>query len=183
MTRDDTIKLLLILRTIWPEIKADDPTITGWEWAFEGVPYALAELAAKRYIRTGTFPPKPAELLKLISVQQVAPGLLPEAAWSEVMEQVQRCGYNRPPVFHDGRFLHAPQRQFSSPLIARAVDSIGWAEICTSEKPEIVRAQFIKALTAVMGRAVTRVQTGDAPALAAGVAALPEGGARWSPKP
>lgn len=179
MNRQETATLLLILRTIWPDISASDDTVTAWAWAFDGVPYALAEDAAKRYIRTGKFPPKPAELLELISVQQVAPDLIPEAAWGEVQAEVRRVGYNRPPIFHGGRFLDPPQRQFSSPLIAQAVDSIGWAELCTSEKPEIVRAQFIKSLAALMGRAVKRVQTGDAPALPVAVVPALEARDGW----
>lgn len=177
MTRDETIRILVVLRTIWPEIKADDATITGWQWACDLVPYPAVEDAVKRYIRTGKFPPKPAELLELVSIQQVAPELIPEAAWAEVMAEVKRCGYNRLPVFQGGRFLDPPQRQFSSPLIAQAVDAIGWADLCTSEKPEIVRAQFTKTLTALMQRAVKDVQTGTRPALPdVSVRALPKAG-------
>lgn len=165
MNRQETIAILSIVRAVWPEMVVNDHVITAWMWAFEDTDYRLVEDATKRYIRAADkpFAPKPSELLKLAGVQQVAPDLIPEAAWAEVMSEVRRVGYNRPPIFHNGQFLDPPLRQFSSPLIAEAVDAIGWAEICTSDRPEIVRAQFIKALAALMERAVKRVQTGDTP--------------------
>lgn len=177
MTRQETAKLLLILRTIWPELSASDDTVTAWSWTLDGFPYATVEEAAKRYLRVGKFAPRPSDLLELIATDTVAPDLVVEAAWAEVMAEVKRCGYNRPRLFHNGQWWDPPTPQWSSPLIAGAVAAIGWAELCTSEKPEIVRAQFIKALTALRDRAVKQVQAGDAPALPAGISALPEGGA------
>lgn len=173
MNRQDISKLLRILRSIWPDAVVTEDTITAWEWAFEDVDYRVAEDAVKRYIKAADkpFAPKPSELLRLAGVRRVAPNLIPEAAWAEVMHEVRRVGWNRPRMFHDGQFEEPPQRTFSSPLIAEAVDAIGWAEICTSDKPEIVRAQFIKALVALMDGAVKRVQTGD---VSAARDALPE---------
>lgn len=170
MNRTETTRILTILRTVWPESAVTDDTITAWAWAFEDVPYPAVEAAAKRWIKTGTFFPRPGELLRLVGVAAVAPGLVPEAAWEEVLRETKRVGFNRPPVFHDGRFEPPAVPEFSSPLIAAAANAVGWEAICTSDKPEVVRAQFVKALTALLGRAVERVQTGEAPV------ALPEPG-------
>lgn len=175
MTRTETLRILAVLRTVWPDIPVTEEGITGWTWAFEDVPYSLVEDAAKRYVRTGKFAPKPAELLELIGVQLVAPGLVPEAAWTEVLAEVRRVGFNRMPVWSGGGFLPTETRSFSSPLIAQAVDAVGWETICTSEKPEIVRAQFLAALKAVVAHAVRAVQTGDAAADAPAIAERVDG--------
>lgn len=165
MNRQETARIIAILRTIWPDIPATDDTVTAWSWAFERESYSAVEDAVKRYMRTGTFAPKPAELLALIAQQRVGPDLIPERAWTEVLAEVKRVGHYR-----------ASERQFSHPLIAEAVDAIGWRDICLSESPDIVRAQFTKALRALMDRAIRNEQTGDAyrpDALPVGVTALP----------
>lgn len=171
MTRDDVTQLLGILRMVWSEAVVTEDTVTAWSWAFDDIPRPMAEAAAKRWIKTGKFFPRPAELLELIGVAVVAPGLLPEAAWAEVLREVSRVGFNRPPLFQFGRFQPAPVLEFSSPLIAEAVDAVGWETICTSDKPEVVRAQFVKTLDAIARRSIREVQTGDA-ALPSGIRAI-----------
>ena len=158
MNRQETARILVILRTVWPDIPATDDTVTAWSWAFEREPYSAVEDAAKRYMRTGTFAPKPAELLALIGTQRVGPDLVPEAAWTEVLAEVRRVGHYR-----------ASERQFSHPLIAEAVNAIGWRDICLSESPDIVRSQFTKTLRTLTDRAIRQVQMGEGPA------ALPDG--------
>jgi len=134
--------------------------------------------AIDEMIETGTFFPSIAEI-KATAGRTATGDIVPETAWQEVLREVRRVGFNRIPTFCDGRFEPAPERTFASPLIARAVDAIGWETICTSERPEIVYAQFTKALAALNHRAVRDVQTGtivDLPAVAAGRRAL-DGGA------
>lgn len=96
---------------------------------------------------------------------------LAEEAWAEVLREVKRVGFNRPPVFRDGRFEPPLVPEFSSPLIGAAAASIGWDVICTSDKPSIVMAQFKAAFTALRDRETAAKQTGaralDADALPA----------------
>ncbi len=163
MNREQTAAVLAILRTVWQSEEITAERITAYQWAFEDVAIELVQDAAKRWIKTGKFFPRPSELLEIISVQTVAPNLVPEAAWEEVMREVRRCGHNRLPEFRNGAFIDPPKPVFSSPLIADTVGSLGWVEICTSDKPGIVRAQFVKTLESLMGRAVRSEQIGDRP--------------------
>jgi hypothetical protein len=161
MSTDETIALLRILRVGWPDIQIEDDTIRFWMWAFESVSYAAAEDAAKRYIRTGKFPPKPADLLELAATAAVAPGLIPEEAWAEVRAEARRVGFNRPPTFHNGAFTRDEPR-FSSPLIERAVAAVGWETVCTGDNSRgFVRDAFVKALAAIARHEVKAAQTGD----------------------
>ena len=87
---------------------------------------------------------------------------LAEEALAEVWREVRRVGHNRPPVFRaDVGFTPAPQRTFTSSLTDAAVDSIGWVTICTSDKPEIIGAQFVKAWNNMHAREVKAAQTGQ----------------------
>lgn len=171
MTTEETIALVRILRVGWPDIAIDDDTIRFWTWAFEDVTYQDAEDAAKRYIRTGKFVPKPADLLELVATAAVAPGLIPEEAWAEVRREARRVGFNRPPTFHNGAFTREEPR-FSSPLVARAVDAVGWELICTGDNSRgFIEQQFVKTLAAIARHEIRAAQAGERPG---GAVALPE---------
>jgi hypothetical protein len=180
MNMHEAGRILRILRTVWPEAPVNQDTVTAWAWAFEDIPYELVEDAAKRWIRTGKFFPKPGELLRTIGIQAVAPDLVPEAAWTEVKSEARRVGYHRlPPLFAGGRFVERERPVFSHPLIAEAVASVGWDVICTGDDSRgFVREQFIRTMERLIEREVQRFQTGEGRLQALGSSpgpALPEG--------
>lgn len=53
-------------------------------------------------------------------------------AWELVLDEIRkRCGaYGEPKI--------------GNPLVQRAVECVGWKDICLSEKPDVVRAHFVK---------------------------------------
>lgn len=55
-----------------------------------------------------------------------------DQAWSEVLREVRRVGSWGDP-------------QFSHPAISRAVQGVGWKDICMSEKIGVERAHFLRA--------------------------------------
>jgi len=65
-------------------------------------------------------------------------------AWGEVMRQVSKVGsYNIP--------------KFSSVVIQKCVDAIGWRNICLSEMPAVERAHFLKIYDVISERNKNRV--------------------------
>ena len=149
---------------MWPNQPITDDTVTAWTWAFEDVPYPVTEDAAKQWMRGGKpFFPAPSDLRKLTATNAVAPNLIPESAWIEVTEQARKVGYGRRTVFHNGESVLLPGPVFSHPLIEKAVESVGWKNICHSDEPTIVRAQFLKTLNNFIDSEVERVQIGDLP--------------------
>ena len=164
MTEEEVNKILAILKSIWPNHPVLEETATAWHMAFEDVPYPLAMDAVKRWIKGGSqWFPTPSQLLKTISVRTVAPNLIPESAWIEVLEQARKVGYGRRTVFHNGESVLLPGPVFSHPLIEKAVESVGWKNICHSDEPTIVRAQFLKTLNNFIDAEVERAQIGELP--------------------
>lgn len=149
MNQKETAAILRILRTVWPNEQITPDRITAYQWAFEDLEYLQVEDACKRWMKTGKFFPKPAELLEIIAVETVAPDILPETAWAEVLKQAGRVGLNGTP-------------QFSSPLIAKAVEAVTWLAICTTDFKDhaTLRAQFRDALKAVKAQAIQKQQVG-----------------------
>jgi hypothetical protein len=181
MTKQETVVLLRILRAFWPDIKVTDDLVNGWTWAMEDVSFPVAEDAAKRWIKTQKWFPKPAELLEIIGVQQVAPNLIPEAAWAEVLREARRVGVNRLPLYRGGEVVPPPEREFSHPAIAQAVDSIGWKAICLTPEEErsYLQHRFTETLKALIKREVRNVQIGETgPAIGSGEPTIAAIGAR-----
>lgn len=152
MNKQETAIVLRILRTVWPNEQISEDRITAYQWAFEDLEYKTVEDAVKRWMKTGKFFPKPAEILDIIGTEQVGSDLIPETAWAEVMKEASRKGLN-------GR------REFSHPLIEQAVESVGWYEICMTDysKHPTLRAQFREALKALQAREIQKVQLGGRP--------------------
>ena len=63
--------------------------------------------------------------------------LTPGDAWGLVRKAISNYGYYR----EDEALSSVP------PVVARAIQNIGWQDICMSEEPEITRAQFMRVFT------------------------------------
>ena len=104
--------------------------------------------------------PSVAEIRREVGHHAADPAEIAESAWVEVWQEVRRVGYNRPRVFQNGAFQDRPEPQFSSVLIQQAVDTVGWARLCTG-KIDDVRLDFIFAYRNLRERAVSQIQRGE----------------------
>jgi hypothetical protein len=67
-----------------------------------------------------------------------------EEAWREVVRAITTHGYTRMP-------------EWSDPAVERAVETIGWVEICHNTNVEATRAHFFKAYEGYRGRINRRI--------------------------
>lgn len=176
MNKQETLVILRILRSVWVNTEINPDTVTAYQWALEDLTYADGERAAKTWMRTGKFFPKPSELREIIGNDAVGADDLAETAWIEVMAQVRRCGVRRTQTFTNGKFYESPAPEFSSELTRKTVESLGWETVCLGKQVE-ARKDFIFAYRAIRERNVSQIQrgtiaTGDA--LPANVSALKE---------
>ena len=156
MNRMETIKLLRVARTVWPDLPASEDAITAWCWAFEDMSYPDVEAALAIHIRTSPFAPKPADLRKPIA--ETVAGEPWEAAWDELMATVRRYGI----YWADDRFTKRDWAGWSSPDVEAAVRHIGYREVCMADTDQlgILRAQFRDGYRSGQQRRVRDVQTG-----------------------
>lgn len=121
--------------------------------------------AIRELRKSSVFFPALAEIRNRV-VQIVAGAVLvdPEASWAEVMAQVKRVGTAGSITYFDRGEMRTITRQFSSPMIERAVQQIGWAEICGAQVENMgtIRAQFRDALKAIQRREVDAIVSGRA---------------------
>lgn len=150
------------LSMAFPNVKIEPATIAVYAKRLSAMPTESVCAAIDRLMDTARFFPTIGEIKEAAVAGPFGLDLADEA-WAEVVREAKRVGFNRPPVFRNGRFEAPPAPEFSSPLIAQAVNAIGWESICTSDKPEIVAAQFRKAFNALLERQTKARQTGALP--------------------
>lgn len=176
MNKQETIVLLRILRSVWPNTEINADTVTAYQWALEDLTMADGERAAKTWMRTGKFFPKPAELREIVGRAAVDSEQIAETAWIEVMAQIRRCGATKTRTFSGGQFRDSPDPEFSTDLIRRVVESIGWRNLCLEPQSKM-RTDFIFAYRNLFNAAVSTIQRGDietTTALPANVSAIKE---------
>ena len=133
MKYDEAKQLIARAIVIYPHMKtgALEETAKVWSEMLSDIDYADAMMALKKHVANSDFPPTIASIRKNAKeIYQLYDGIpTAEEAWTEVMRTLNR--YKRP--------------QYTNPLIDKAVDFMGYANLCDSENAMADRAQFIKA--------------------------------------
>lgn len=95
------------------------------------LPAEAASHAVVEWIRTAERRPSVAEFRRAVARATVPVFLDPDDAWGVVLNAIRMVGTYQPfPTTH--------------PLVAAAVERMGWREICAAENLEVLRAQFTK---------------------------------------
>lgn len=141
MTRNDVVRMLGFIAMTYPNVKISDGTPEAWYALLGDLDPKQAMLALQRVLMVQQIPALPTPGAIRQEAANVADPDLPIAAlaWGEVVQQIRHVG-------HWGR------PSFTHPMIARAVEIMGWREMCASEEPDVVRGQFLKIYGALADR-------------------------------
>lgn len=162
MTRSDAAKLMGIIVLAYPnydkfkdenQVKA---TVDLWATMFSEDDAGIVGLAVKKHIATNKWPPSVAELRELM-LEMTAPDLIaPDQAWLAVSDFIK---------LH-GEYLYVEERDCLPPLIARAVESIGYHNLyemncgsCRGSKPGMARTAFMNLYEQLYERERNRAMT------------------------
>jgi len=102
----------------------------------------LLQAAVLQHLATNKWFPKISELREMALKLLTQGELSPEEAWGEVKQAMRHFGYYRLP-------------EFTQPMIARAIQIMGWRELCTSDNEVADRAHFFR----IYGELVARRNT------------------------
>lgn len=181
MNKKDAAQLVAIVVTAYPnfdkfkDAESVKATVSLWAMMFADVDAALVALAVKKHIATSKWPPSVAELREIL-LEIAHPDLIePDKAWLAVSDLLYSAGeYN-----HGDLYRQLP------PLVARAVETIGWGNLwemhrsyCVGGKPGMDRVAFMQQYTPMYEREKARDMTpADLTAMIdAAAAALPDKG-------
>lgn len=117
MTRDETIKILMVIQAAYPNYKPQDKTVAVnvWTEMMSDIPYEQVSAAVKAYIQTDTsgFAPSVGDVReKVRGIFSREDDLNETAAWSLVLKAIRRSTY-----YSEEEFTKLP------PTVQRAVAS------------------------------------------------------------
>jgi len=134
MTPEEVSRLLVLAVANFPNLQDKDmePTAMLWQKMLSDMPYQLAENALVKVLATSKFFPSVAEIREAASQLTQPAQMTAIDAWGEVLKAIRYYGFYR----------EKEAMAFLPPEVANLVRKFGWREICTSEQPEVIRAQF-----------------------------------------
>lgn len=145
MKKTDIIKILTMLSSAYPNMKEiTEITVDIWYDCLKDIDIKIALPAIKKHILESPFPPSVADIRKQISEVTTPEGnrLDGAKAWGEVVKAIGTYGYYR----------EEEAIKNMSPITAKVVKYMGWQEICHSDKPDVIRGQFLKMYDTVAKR-------------------------------
>ncbi|WP_165000291.1 replicative helicase loader/inhibitor [Anaerophilus nitritogenes] len=151
MDKKQLIEGLTVLESVYDNFRIlnDDKTMLVWYKIFKEDDPKLFEMAVETYIATNEFKPTPAGVRKCMEKLATNHNLNGAEAWGKVMELIKKYGWYRADealkeVKHD-KPLH------------KAVQALGFRELCTSENLMADRAHFLKIYEQYMKRESDKV--------------------------
>ncbi len=155
MKRSETAALVAMLKAAYPRAQFEEATLKLYEAMLSDLDVGRAQSAVKRLIATSHNLPTISDVRREAArTGQERPGI---EAWSDVRAAMSAVGHLAVPRFRD-------------PLVATAVDRLGWQNLCASRNSTADRARFAELYDSLASRQQERRQLGDvapAPALSA----------------
>lgn len=135
MKYDEFIKLVKVMKSLWTkaDFLPDKEAINVWYALLKDLPYEHASVAVQKYALTNKFAPSVADIREqIVSLSDSSTDW--GDAWGEVLNAVSRYGY-----MNETDALNSMDE-----LTRRCVKSLGWQNICQSERDEqmALRANF-----------------------------------------
>ena len=162
MTKADAARLVAIVVTAYPnydkfrDAEAVKATVSLWAMMFANDEGGLVGLAVQKHIATSKWPPSVAEIRELM-LELKSPDLIPpDKAWLAVSDL----------LYSQGEYNHGNLQKQLPPLVARAVESIGWGNLyemhrsyCRGGRPGMDRVAFMQQYEPMYEREKARAMT------------------------
>lgn len=135
----DVAKLVGVMAAAYPNTQVSDATVEVYVSMLRDVPLNLLTASVQQCMAESDFLPSIAKL-RAKALEISGPGHVSAfEAWGVVKKAIQDFGFYRSPTFED-------------PLIAKAVECIGWQTLCSSENEPADRAHFSKVFDSLVRR-------------------------------
>lgn len=149
MAVDDVMRVLGVLAAAFPANKVGKETLEVYKLTLADIPADVLEQATLHVITRSRFFPTVSEIRDAANAIMVGLHNVPSAfeAWGEVCNVIARCGqYYRYQISGE-------LPEYSHPLIERAVEIMGYRNLCESENSMADRAHFFRVYEGLLERA------------------------------
>lgn len=139
-TESEVAKLVGVMAMAYPSTQMGPDNIRVYVAMLKDIPLDILTASVQQCMAESEFLPTIARIREksLTLIRPAAPE--PLEAWGIVLKEIQRVGFYRSPKFDD-------------PIIAKAVDCIGWQTLCSSENQIADRAHFGKVYEGLLRQA------------------------------
>ena len=136
MTQAEVGKLLAFVTAVYPNIDIRDGTVDAWHDLLCDLDYKIALAAAKKVVAESDIPALPAvgKIRKAALDLQNGDNITAPEAWGMVVKAVKYYGY-----YNETKVMSE-----LPPNVTQVVRWMGWQEICHSNNPDVIRAQFMR---------------------------------------
>jgi hypothetical protein len=124
-------KLVGVMAACYPSTQMADASVKAYVSMLKDIPLPVLEVAIEQAANVSEFLPTVAKIRDMALALTRPARVSALEAWGLVKEQMRLRGIYRSP-------------EFSDPLIANAVECIGWRTLCSSENEPADRAHFAK---------------------------------------
>lgn len=166
MTKKETVALFALISSLFPRddkfAKADKMMIMAWQEMLEDIPFEVAKAAVKATVATSQFPPSIKDIRDYSTRMNGKRRMTAEEAWGIASEMMRTYSARLVPI--EG-FIHEeePTAKFGEPVKVRKpgleyeakrycppdvwelMEHMGYADMCASENPDVIRGQFMRA--------------------------------------
>lgn len=162
MNKADAARLVAIVVTAYPNYdkfrdeQAVTATVNLWASMFAADDGRIVALALNKHIATSKWPPSVAELREIMLEIQRPDLIPPDKAWAAVSDLLHTVG----------EYNHGDLQHQLPPLVARAVETIGWGNLwemhrsyCVGGKPGMDRVAFVQQYGPMYEREKQRAMT------------------------
>lgn len=131
MNKTEAAQIVGVLAAGYPQWQVTKETVAIWADLMDDLDYMETRIAARNWLLTEDRPPSPAAIRRALATSAGLTAPSRATAWAEVRKGITTTESNGRP-------------SFSHPAVSRAVETIGWWEIRTSNNLDTLRSQFWK---------------------------------------
>jgi hypothetical protein len=131
MNKTEAAQLVGVLAAGYPQWQVTKETVAIWADLMDDLYYIETRTAVRNWLLTEEHPPSPAAIRRALATSAGLTAPSRATAWAEVRKGITTTESNGRP-------------SFSHPAVSKAVETIGWWEIRTSNNLDTLRSQFWK---------------------------------------
>lgn len=165
MTKSETVKLFVIIKSLFPRDdafkNATPDMVSAWTEMLADIPFDHAKAAVKAAVATSPFPPSIAEIRDYATRLTAPKRMSADEAWGIASECIRKYGLQTrraspeietvtvvrfgDPVRTKPSGMEYEAKFHCPPEVWKMLKHMGYADIVKSDNPDVVRGQFLKA--------------------------------------
>ena len=166
MTKKETAAMFALISALSPRdekfAKADKEAILAWHEMLEDIPFDVAKAAIKASVATSPFPPQICDIREYATRMTGKRRMTADEAWGIAAEVIRTYSGKTVPIegFAQKKYefvkfgepvkvtpsgLEYEAKRHCPKEVWEILERMGYADVCASENPDVVRGQFMRA--------------------------------------